>query len=497
MFYFMRLLLSYFLLLLMAMPALAADEVTSRAMKLYEQHRYENAAQMLRPEMAAMSSANKAAASLALGMNYLGSATLYRALHQSALLVERDYLNQLRTQKTASPSLYADLYLGKVLLDSGKPAEAAIYLQGFAEKKPVQSLSWSLASIELGIAYHRQKNVQQATQIWSSMMMTKPEIKAALAGAYAMVNAKNSDPELMADAALTDAKLQRYSLSPHMIRNVLRAYSYTGATEKALTLLSLNDINGASYVEGIEESKSLNFYDSSLLGDLARVHLNAAVVYLEQASVDGKLNSIAAYYLADAYVQQGNAELALRRSESALSTTGLPTLYRNIALVNQASARKMAGHHAEALLSLQAMAEKHRDDPVLLAEVLRACSRSGMDCGKIEKLSLTALEKGEGKKYFPLNAALGKYYLMQKDYSKAMLYMEAGRDKANKNKIEFNDPLLLLGLAEAYYRNKKFSEFLEIYFEISKEYPVVRQLQDAMQGIYAMEHQSAGDVKIF
>ena len=51
--------------------------------------------------------------------------------------------------------------------------------------------------------------------------------------------------------------------------------------------------------------------------------------------------------------------------------------------------------------------------------------------------------------------------------------MEAGRDKAYKNKIEVNDPVMLVGLAEAYYRNKKFSENLEIYFEIGKQYPVV------------------------
>jgi hypothetical protein len=75
--------------------------------------------------------------------------------------------------------------------------------------------------------------------------------------------------------------------------------------------------------------------------------------------------------------------------------------------------------------------------------------------------------------------------------------MEAGRDKAYKNKIEVNDPLMLVGLAETYYRNKKFSESLEIYFEIGKQYPLVRQIQEAIQGIYSMEHQSAGEVKIF
>jgi hypothetical protein len=74
--------------------------------------------------------------------------------------------------------------------------------------------------------------------------------------------------------------------------------------------------------------------------------------------------------------------------------------------------------------------------------------------------------------------------------------MEAGRDKSNKNKIEANDPEMLTGLAEAYYRTKKFSEGLEIFFEMSQEFPVVRQIQEAVQGVYSMEQRSAGDVRI-
>jgi hypothetical protein len=55
---------------------------------------------------------------------------------------------------------------------------------------------------------------------------------------------------------------------------------------------------------------------------------------------------------------------------------------------------------------------------------------------------------------------------------------------------------MLAGLAEAYYRTKKFSEGLEIFFEMSQEFAVVRQIQEAVQGVYSMEQRSAGDVRI-
>ena len=75
--------------------------------------------------------------------------------------------------------------------------------------------------------------------------------------------------------------------------------------------------------------------------------------------------------------------------------------------------------------------------------------------------------------------------------------MEAGRDKSHKNRIEFNDPLMLVNLAEAYYYSKQFSESLEIFFEMSKQFPALRQIQVALQAVYSMEQKSAGDVKIF
>ena len=487
----------FVLLLVTAVPVMAADDVTANALKLYEKHRYEEAAHLLRPELAAMDISRQAAASLALGMIYLGSAKLYRELHQSALVIELDYLTQLSKQKSGSASSLVDLYLGQALVEAGKPAEGATYLRRFADHAGAKSLIKPFADIELGIAYSRQKQAQKAIQAWSGLDTTKPEIKAALAGAYAVTGAQQHKPVLMADTAVLDAKKLGALPAARMNRNLLRAYSQGGAPLQALALLNANEMKDASYVEDLGSSKAISFYDSSLLDDMAKTHLSAAVMYLEQANRAAKLSGSASYYLADAYLQQGNAELSLHAVASFLKQAQLPAQYRDVAKIYQAIAYSRTGQKAEAKAIWQSLAEKSADDPALLAALMQSCTMAGTDCVKTEKLALDAVERGEGKKFFPLNAALGKYYLLQKDYSRALLYMEAGRDKAYKNKIEVNDPAMLVGLAEAYYRNKKFSENLEIYFELGKQYPVVRQIQEAMQGIYSMEQQSAGEVKIF
>lgn len=476
--------------------AMAADDVTARAMKLYEKHHYEEALHLLRPELAGMDNVHQAAASLALGMIHLGNARLYQALRQAAQLIELDYLTHLSQQKSATASRYANFYLGQILVEDGKPAEGAVYMRRFADQS-TQPLAKAFAEVELGIAYSRQRQAQKAAQAWSKLDMGKPEIKAAMAGAYAVVGAQQHKPVALADAALSEARAQRYIPGTRMLRNLLRAYSQSGETEKALDLLNVSEFKEASYVEELGASKSISFYDSSLLEDMAQTHLRAAVMFLERAGKDAKVAGTANYFLAAAYLQQGNTEASLRAAALFLMQVQTPPQYRDIARVYQAAAQYRSGQRAQAVATWQSLAETAGQDTALLAEVMQACVQAGADCTKLEKLALATVDKGEGKKVFPLNAALGKYYLLQKDYRKALLHMEAGRDKANKNKIEANDPVMLVALAEAYYRNKNFSENLEIYFEIGKQYPVVRQIQEAMQGIYSMEQQSAGDVRIF
>ncbi|HWR72598.1 MAG TPA: hypothetical protein VN604_05485, partial [Nitrospirota bacterium] len=170
--------------------------------------------------------------------------------------------------------------------------------------------------------------------------------------------------------------------------------------------------------------------------------------------------------------------------------------YRDRAAVRQAANQFQRGKRSEAIGVWDEISRKQPGDPDLLGEVLQSCGRLRIDCPNIATKADSTVESGQGKKISFLNASLGKYYLGKRNYTKALAYLEAGRDKGNKNKIEANEPSLLVNLAELYYRSKKYSESLEIFFEMSKYFPVVRQIQEPMQGIYSKEQKSAGDVKI-
>jgi len=70
------------------------------------------------------------------------------------------------------------------------------------------------------------------------------------------------------------------------------------------------------------------------------------------------------------------------------------------------------------------------------------------------------------------------------------------RDKSNKNKLEWNDPLLLLALCAASYRDQEYPQALETLFELSKTFPGLRALQWNLQGIYAARQKAGGEARI-
>jgi tetratricopeptide (TPR) repeat protein len=133
----------------------------------------------------------------------------------------------------------------------------------------------------------------------------------------------------------------------------------------------------------------------------------------------------------------------------------------------------------------------------VIAEVLSACTTFAVECPDIERRAGILAGTGERATLADLYRALGSYYIQRRDYAKAISSLEAGRDKSNKNSIVHNDPLMLVNLATAYYETRQYSEALEIYFEMSKHFPAVRQIQVAVQGVYAREQKSAGDARLF
>jgi len=475
----------------------AADDVVTRALKLFEKHHYKEAAQLLRAESGSLDQSKEGTVNLVLGMAYLKNAQLHREMHQAAATASQNYLKKLAAAQGRTRSRYVDFYLGDVLLETGKPGVAAIYLEKFSGNEGVGQRYRAMAKACLGLCYYRNNEVQKAQDLWAGIDASDPEVKAELAAAYSMAGLADKNPAGMADESLSAVKRSGKPLSMRMTKSIMVVYARTEQPEKGLDLINSTDMKTYSYQETLDKSKIINFYDLALLDDMATLYGQASIRYLEKAASDPKARDAAEFYLEQAYALFGSIEKSSKIAAAFVSSSQMPQSYKDRMRVWQAANLYQKNHvMSEVVHVWDDLALKQPEDPDLLADILFSCSRLKIECTTIMQKTAAIVEAGEGKRVSTLNIAIGKYHLGKLDNAKAASYLEAGRDKSNKNKIESNDPAMLVDLADVYYRTKKFSEALEIYFEMSKQFPEVRQIQEAMQGVYAVEHKSAGDVKI-
>ena len=473
-------------------PAWGADDPVPAAMKLYEKRRYEQAARMLEgvKDIAPQGQ-------LVLGMIYLRNADLHEVLARTAAAAELDYLDKLLKASAEGHSRYARLYLAEALLARGNAREAARHFEQVRADPAIESRYRAIASIGLGSAMWTQRDAVRARGLWSGAAGADSAAEITLARAAAQARARAVDVKSLRRVA--DGAGNARELSPRARRYLIEIYLAAGVPDEALAVAQAADLGMASYVEGFKvakgTAKSISFYDLALLTDLAQLYRELARRQLEQAAADARMKPSAEYYLAEALNALGANDEALAFVQAFLARPQAPAQYRERARARQALITHRQGRGAEAESAWTAMAQGS-SDPEVLADIVLGCADAQAQCAKVLARVGQVIEAGDARRYRRLNFALGSYYLRQKDYARAIAYMEAGRDKSNKNKIEANDPEMLAGLAEAYYRIKKFSEGLEIFFEMSQEFPVVRQIQEAVQGVYSMEQRSAGDVRI-
>jgi hypothetical protein len=322
------------------------------------------------------------------------------------------------------------------------------------------------------------------------------ELEVRLARAAAQGRAAVLDARALREIAERASSAK--DLSVRARRYLIEIYLAAEAPEQALAVARAADLGAASYVETFKvvkgTAKSIAFYDLALLSDLAQLYRSLARRHLEQAAADARIKPTAEYYLAETLSALGENAAAADMARAFLARPQAPAPYRARAQARLALIDYRQGKKEEAERAWSAMAEA--GDTELMAAAVLGCGEAQAPCAKLLARAAQAIEALEARRVRPLNLALGAYHLRNSDYARAAAFLEAGRDKSNKNKIEANDPEMLAGLAEAYHRTKKFSEALEIFFEMSQEFAVVRQIQEALQGVYSMEQRAAGDVRI-
>ena len=251
--------------------------------------------------------------------------------------------------------------------------------------------------------------------------------------------------------------------------------------------LDVPDVEDAS-----DPKKILRFFDPLRLETLERRAWKSALSELSPLAREGQgmANKFGRFYAGYTLFFLGEtAEAASLLASFDLSTLG-PDYHARVRVIKAASSEpedvaalwESTRDYPEAVLLWN---ELSPGEPIAsaLSERLKALPQSfreSADETMVGRWGLAALSRGPS-------------WLESKE---VLVALSRHRNHANKNKIEWNDPLLLVALAAANYSNNDYPQALETLFELAKSFEGLRGLQWNLQGVYAARQKAAGDARI-
>jgi tetratricopeptide (TPR) repeat protein len=264
---------------------------------------------------------------------------------------------------------------------------------------------------------------------------------------------------------------------------------------KGATLESL-EVDKPTIEAEPEKGKTLRFFDPVGTRTRARLSWERAATELQPIAEKGTgpEATLAAFYRGLSLHAVGQAEPAAAQMKAASDPTVLNALAPvQKVVVARATWTKAAPPDYTALWN---ETRGHREGVFFWADLVRSGEAAPVATHVTAALrdAVTDLEpRGNGALYGQwgfARLALGA------EPREVLEVLEAARDKSNKNKLESNDPLLLLAICKARAAIQDYPQALETLFEMGKTLPGLRPLQWNLQGLYAARQKAGGEARI-
>lgn len=449
------------------------------AQELFRQNRWEEARRHLRSQWASLPEKERPAATFLMGRSCVREAEFYRVLGRFGVEVGLAYLEDLASAPANRSVAWIPLFKGLYQAEAERNAQAERTL--LATTRAAIPPEWkATARLRRAIALHRMGRAQEAAPALKDMTPEGRFCRLLTGGA--------AEP---APAPPQAGRREKLWTSVVLFR--------VGKASEAEALLSGLNLDLPDVEDKSDPKKLLRFHDPLLSTAWERICWERAVVTLKPLASGGAgiERSLAAYYVGLSLLRLGVAEEPAGFLKEAASSLGAD-LQPSARLLLAASSWK---GRAPAAAELAPLWESTRAQPeaVLLWDELQR-----RDLAKIEpfatKLDVRLRDLLPSSSERPSGALVGRWGLarLRRDDDPAGLVtaLLEHQDKSNKNKLEWNDPLLLLALAAANYRDREYAQALETFFELSKTFPGLRALQWNMQGIYAARQRAGGEARI-
>jgi hypothetical protein len=472
---------------LVAFLAAAGPETARAAVKpgleggqdLFRRNHWSEARELLRSQWGMVPEKDRPAATFLIGRSYAREAEFYGAVRRVEAEVGLAYMQELASARANRNVAWVPLFTGLHELAAGMDKEAERTLLPVGAR-PLLPMEWkATARLRRAVALHR---LGRAAEAAAALKEPSPEsrfCRLLLTGV--------ADPP----PAAPQGRRERLLTAPVLFR--------ASRAAEAEAVLSGLDLDAPDVEDKSDPKKVLRFHDPLLATAWERICWERTVVALRPLAVGGTgaEKRLAAYYAGLGLFRLGVAEESTKLLTLASDPSLGAELQPSARLLISASSWK--GPVSVAELSSAWEATQVQPDSVLLWEELRRPDLANAEpfATRLETRLRELLSPSPER---PSGALVGRWGLARlrrgDDPAAVLAVLSEHQDKSNKNKLEWNDPLLLLALTAANYRDQEYAQALETLFELSKTLPGLRALQWNMQGIYAARQKAGGEARI-
>jgi hypothetical protein len=447
---------------------------------LFRRNHWAEAREHLRSQWGQVAEKDRPAASFLIGRSYTREAEFYRAVRRLGAEVGLAYLHELGSARANRNVAWVPLFTGLYQQAVGMDKEAERTLLAAAGARTLLPAEWkATARLRRAVALHR---LVRAPEAAAALKDPSPEGRFCRLLATGVAEPPPASPQ---------GRRDRLLIAPVLFRAARAA--------EAEAVLSGLDLEAPDVEDKSDPKKVLRFHDPLLATAWERTCWERAVVALRPLAIGGTgaEKRLAAYYAGLGLHHLGVLEESTKLLKLADDASLGAELQPAARLLIAAASWKHQGSVAE--LGPLWEATQSQPDSVLLWEELR---RSDLATSEpfATRLETRLRELLPPSPERPSGALVGRWGLARlrrgDDAAGLLAVLSEHQDKSNKNKLEWNDPLLLLALCAANYRDQEYAQALETLFELSKTLPGLRALQWNMQGVYAARQKAGGEARI-
>lgn len=482
---------------LIIFPTLTYAEVDiKQAMSFYKAQKYDHAVRVLLQNASNLESA-PVVTKLKSALIFSKNLKLYQDIYTKTKINQQTYLNTLVSEDNKQNSKYAKLFLAEVLILDNDLEKAKKLLEDFSAGIPPTNTYYQIAELYTAwIAYLKKDNAKY-NSIIQNIDRSNPILELGVHFLEVLLTGKTNDisdkiaineVNFVQDNEIVSSRYANYAIRHHLSQNRLL---------KAASILKRLDQRRPSLIEKLSETKIIRFYDVTLIDTVAEFYYEMSKTLLDDVSKDKKYHDLAVFYLSELDLVRLHKDSAKKYWKAVDKLRRLPKNISTLTEIRSTTHGYLIGQTTRAFQAWQDAVNNFKNDPNQSADAVLMCLYLDAKCPKIVQTAQLSAENGRSKRFEKLSTNVGRYFLLRNHNAKALRLLESAMDRSNTNSMLANEAILLLNYAEALRLNKNFADSLQIFFSLGENFPIMRQIQDAVQSEYLFRQRSNGTTNVF